>query len=125
MRFTILSQISILNSVLFRHHSSLVIFASFRHGERRIAISIINVRCHHAARRDGSPWLRCRHRRDAPSPSRSREQLRFRRKRFRHRRKQHAAVLHRRRSRPQDLADGGARDEPLLHRLRHCSARVR
>lgn len=44
---------------------------------------------------------------------------------FRRRREQHAEVLHGRSARSQDVADGGAGDESLFHRIRHGTPRLR
>ena len=94
------------------------------HGQRFLSVSVLHFNGR-AARNRGSPRLCCCHRRHAPSPSCRWKQLHQRQCRRRRRRRQHAEVLHGRRSGAEDFADGGAGDEPLLHRLRHRSPCLR
>ena len=103
---------------------SFLLSSSLCHGQRFFPVSVLHFNSH-ATRtsRHGSPRFRRRHRWHAPPPSRRRKQLRQHRRR--RRQQQHAEVLHGRCSGAEDFADGGAGDEPLLHRLRHRAPRVR
>ncbi|KHN25047.1 hypothetical protein glysoja_042482 [Glycine soja] len=76
-----------------------------------------------ATRPGPAGMFRRRHNQHAPSSSRQQKQL-YQHRHWR-RQQQHAEVLHGRRPGAEDFADGGARDEPLLHRLRHRAPRVR